>query len=36
MYDAGVETGIPFVPAAQRDPVDWLNERMRYWTEEMA
>jgi hypothetical protein len=36
MYDAGVETGIPFVPATQPDPVDWLNERMQYWTEQPA
>lgn len=33
MYDAGVETGIPFAPAvAQPDPVQWLNDRILYWT----
>ena len=32
MYDAGVETGIPFVPAPQPDAVQWLNDRMRFWT----
>jgi hypothetical protein len=33
MYDAGVETGIPFEPTApQPDPVQWLNDRILYWT----
>ena len=32
MYDAGVETGIPFEPASQPDPVQWLNDRILYWT----
>ena len=32
MYDAGVETGIPFEPAPQPDPVTWLNDHILYWT----
>ena len=33
MYDTGVETGIPFVPAPQPDAVQWLNDHMRFHAE---